>query len=155
MSINVIIKNSLFVSVLFPAVLVVTGCAVVDNITGGSEPLQEPIYDGNWIARVESYRISQKGPAKSGASLTNWTCGDGEPFEFPINVSEGVVTVPNRQPISPGRISVKNRFKTTYRRTEDRTTVLSGNFKTLTGTRQERKDSLNGCYYRFKIIKGK
>lgn len=153
MNINVLLKRSLIASVLFPAAFVITGCAVVDNLTGEGEPLQDPIYDGNWVAKVENYKVAQVGPATS-ASRTNWTCRDGKPFQFAINVREGVVTVPGRQPIRSGRISVKNTFKTTYRRTEDRTTVLSGNFKTLTGTRLERKDNLNGCSYKFKIVKG-
>jgi len=153
MTMEYMVKRSLFATALIPVLFFSTGCAVVEKFGGSSEPLLDPMYDGVWTAQVESYRKTQLGPAKPGYSHTRWDCGDGEPFDFKINVNEGVVTVPGSEPINAGRISVNNAFKTIVRRSEDRTSVLSGNFKNQTGKMQNRKNELNGCYFKFSMVR--
>lgn len=153
-SIAVAINHRLIIVRIFIAfgVLVLSGCATVDQAEEEDNPSGVNLsYDGNWIASVTKYRREQV----LFNSRIRWTCGDGKPFQFQLNVKDGSVSVfsMNGKPVKIGKVSSSSKFKTIYSMDAEFTSVYTGSFKKKVGKIQSRKNQVNGCVYKFLLEK--
>lgn len=134
-------------------VLVMSGCATVDQAEDEINPSSSNLsYDGKWIAKITEYRREQLADG-FGYTRIRWNCGDGKPFQFQLDVKDGVVNILRGKPVKIGKVSGRSKFKSIYRTDAEFTSVYTGDFKKKVGKIQSRKNRLNGCQFKFVLEK--
>ena len=147
---NLIVKYS----VIAMSLIVLSGCGTVDQAVQESDSgSANTSFDGSWTMEVTKYRQEQLGPAHPPYGRTRWTCGDGKPFQTHLVVTNGSVKILNGKPIKVGKISGGAKFKSVSSRTAESINIYTGSFKKKVGKIQNRKKGLNGCQYKFKLVK--
>ncbi|MFK7856421.1 MAG: hypothetical protein AB8B79_20070 [Granulosicoccus sp.] len=149
------LKPSLIGKFIFITIclMLLPACAAIDQTT---DPVTtDTSYDGRWIIDIGKFNKEQLAPARPPYGRTRWTCGDGKPFQLALNVKNGLVHILNGKPVKVGKLTKRGKFKSVISRSEESIDIYTGNFNTQEGKIQNRTRGLNGCQFKFKLVKGR